>query len=138
MKTLKILFILLPISMTVLTSCDKDEVEQADKLEQIGVLGQWKLETRIVNGITGLIAECCDYIEFKTDSEPGDLKGEFRAFGAGYETIGVFELNTSINTIQFAYDDTQKLYGFQITDDFITFTYSEDNDEINEDWRKEE
>jgi hypothetical protein len=54
------------------------------------------------------IVECCDYIEFKTDAEINDLIGAFKATGAGYETTGFFEVNTSANTIQFDYNDTQK------------------------------
>ncbi|MFO7719320.1 MAG: hypothetical protein R6W85_02625 [Gillisia sp.] len=138
MKTLASFKILLFIFMILLTSCDKDQVEQIDNLEQTGVLGMYKLETRIVNGISSLAIECCDYIEFKTDSEPGDLKGVFRAFGVGYETNGVFELNPSTNTIQFEYNDTQTSYGFKSLEDVITFTYSEDNAEIIEYWRKNE
>ena len=136
MKAPAIFKILLFTSIILLTGCDKDETEQIDNLEQVGILGQWKLDTRIVNGISSLAIECCDYIKFKTDSGLGDLKGEFRAFGVGYKTNGVFELNTSKNTIQFNYDNTQKLYRLQISDDFITFTYSENNQEIIEDWRK--
>ncbi|MFN4764547.1 hypothetical protein ACKGJN_15565 [Gillisia sp. Q332] len=134
-KNLKILFV---FTLIAFSSCNKEESEQIDNLEQVGVLGQWKLETRVVNGISSLTVECCDYIEFKTNTEPSDLRGEFRAFGAGYETNGVFELNTSNNTIQFDYDATQKLYGFQIIDDIITFTYSDNNQNIIENWRKDE
>lgn len=138
MKNFRHLKVLFVIPLLVLSSCEKDEVEQTDQLAPIGVLGQWKLEIRSVNGISSLAVECCDYLEFSTDSEPSDLKGAFRALGAGYETDGVFELNTSNNTIQFDYNDTQKLYGFQLSDDLITFTYSENDQDISEDWRKEE
>ncbi|MBZ9629964.1 hypothetical protein LB465_04160 [Salegentibacter sp. LM13S] len=134
-RNLKVLFV---FTLIAFSSCNKEESEQIDNLEQVGVLGQWKLEIRVVNGISSLAAECCDYIEFQSNSEPNDLIGEFRAFGAGYETNGIFELNTSNNTIQFDYDTTQKSYGFQILDDVITFTYSENNQNISEDWRKEE
>jgi hypothetical protein len=135
-KNLKFLLIALFTILTVLTSCEKDETEQIDNLEQLGIFGQWKLETLTINGITDLSIQCCDYIEFKADSEIGDLKGEFRAYGVGYETNGVFEINTSNTSIQFDYGNTQKSDEFQISDDLIIFTYSDDNQEIIEDWRK--
>ncbi len=123
--------------LTVLISCEKDDTEQIENLEQFGILGQWKLETRTINGITDLSIQCCDYIEFEADSEIADLKGKFLANGVGYETKGVFEIDTSKTTIQFDYGDTQKSYEFQISEDLIIFSYSEDNLEIIEDWRKE-
>lgn len=135
MKRFKILFV---ISLLALASCEKEDVQQVDELEQTGVLGQWKFEKRTVDGVSNLTVECCDYIVFETDSDLSDLKGTFRAFGAEYETNGVFELNTSNGTIQFDYNDSQKIYEFQISDDLITFTYSEGNQEVIEDWRKEE
>lgn len=85
-----------------------------------------------------MATECCAYIEFKIDSEPEDLTGEFRAHGFGYEVNGIFELNILKNTVHLDYEDTQKLYEFQILNDVISFTYSENDQEIIEDWRKEE
>lgn len=137
-KNLKILFTTIVLSCLVFASCDKNEVEETDNLQQTGVPGLWKLELREINGISGLAVECCDYIEFKTDSEPTDLKGKFRAFGVGYETNGVFELNTTDETIKFIYDDEQLLYEIQISENKIVFSYSENNDSIVEHWRKEE
>ncbi|MBU1369565.1 MAG: hypothetical protein KJ578_03860 [Bacteroidetes bacterium] len=137
MKNFRIIVVVFVTSLIAITGCKKDAVEQTDNLKQTGILGQWKLETRVTDGISSLIAECCDYIAFKTDAELNDLKGAFKATGAAYETIGVFEVNTSANTIQFDYNDTQKVYEFQIESDLITFTYVENNQTINEYWRKE-
>lgn len=130
--------ILLFISLSVLTSCEKEEAEQTDNLVQYGIPGQWKLDIRTINGITDLSVQCCDYIDFKTDSVPDDLKGEFKAFGVGYETNGVFELNIAEGTIEFMYDDNQVLYEIQISDNILTFSYSENSDSIVEQWGKEE
>lgn len=120
------------------TSCKKDGVVQIDNLEQSGILGKWERESYVVNGISSLAVDCCVYLEFQKDSEPDDLKGEFKATDFASETNGVFELNTSNNTIEFTYDDKQRLYEMQISDSFMTFSYSEDNDAIVEGWRKEE
>ena len=138
MKHLKYLPVVFLIILFVLTSCENDEIEQTDRIEQFGILGQWKLESLTINGITDLSIQCCDYIEFKKDTDSDDLKGEFIAYGVGYETNGVFELITSNNTIQFDYDNKQKVYEFQILDNLIIFKYSDDNQKIIEDWRKVE
>lgn len=131
-------FTILILILTVLSSCEKDEIQTPDNLEQIGVLGEWKLETRTINGISDLAVLCCDYIMFRTDNELDDLKGEFTAFGDGYETDGVFKLNTASNIIHFDYDNSQESYEFQISNDLITFTYDENSQEVIENWRKEE
>lgn len=136
MRHFRHLFVLLTI-LTVFSSCEKDEIEPTDNLEQFGILGKWGLQSITINGITDMSLHY-DTLEFKPDSEISDLKGEFTTSGAGYETNGVFVLNSVNNTIQFDYDDTQKLYEFQISDNLINFAYSEDNHEIIESWRKEE
>ncbi|MBE0637089.1 MAG: hypothetical protein IH598_01045 [Bacteroidales bacterium] len=142
MRHLKFFLVLILSILTVFSSCEKVEkkveIETSDNLEQFGILGKWKLETRTINGITDLSIQCCDYIIFKPDSEPDNLKGEFTASGVGYETNGVFELNPSNSIIYFNYDNSQKSYEFQISDNLTTFTYNENNQEIIEDWRKEE
>ncbi|MFP8487987.1 hypothetical protein ACKGJO_02720 [Gracilimonas sp. Q87] len=133
MENLGMLFV---FTLVTLTSCGVNEAEQMDSLEQTDILGEWKLDSRSVNGISDLSIQCCDYIEFKTDDDPSDLKGEFRSYGVGYETNGLFELKDSDKTIQFVYNDVQRAYEFQLSDDRLTFTYPEDDSEIIEYWRK--
>ncbi|MEP2058854.1 MAG: hypothetical protein ABJJ05_13670 [Maribacter litoralis] len=134
----KYLLVLLLAIFIMFAGCEKEEIEQTDNLDPFGILGQWKLETKTINGITDSSIQCCDYIDFKTDSELNDLKGEFMATGEEYETNGVFELNTLNNLIHFEFDNTQKSYEFRITDNLATFTYFENNQEVIEDWRKQE
>jgi len=127
--------------ITVFTSCEKDKehdkIEPSDKLEQFGILGKWGHQSITINGITDMSIRY-DTIEFILDSEINDLKGEFRSKGVGYETNGQFELDTVNKIIHFDFNNTQKSYVFHISDDSMTFTYSEDNIEIIEAWRKEE
>lgn len=138
MRYTRIFPVLILIILILFSSCKTGEVETADDLEQTGILGEWKLDSRSVDGIADLSIQCCDYITFKPDSEPQDLFGEFTATGLGYETSGVFELNSSTNTIHFDYDNSQKSYEFQVSPSSITFAYLENDQEIIEDWRKEE
>jgi hypothetical protein len=133
---IKIQHILLVAILFAMPSCQKSEPAPLDELDQLGITGQWKLESRTVDGITSLIIECCDYIEFKVDNEPDDLKGEFISFGVGYETVGQFEINRTENSIDFYYNNQQKTYDFRIQNDLILFTYFENDQEITESWKK--
>jgi len=126
----------------VFTSCDKDEendnIEPSDNLEQFGILGRWGLQSITINGITDMIVHF-DTIEFTTGIDGDDLKGEFiSSDGAGYVTNGQFELKIVNNIIHFDFNNSQKSYEFHISNDSMTFTYSEGNNKIIEDWRKEE
>lgn len=129
------------ITFTVITGCEKnegekEEIEQTDNLNETGFLGQWKLEARSKNNISDLSVECCDYIEFKTDDDLSDLKGAFIATGVGYGTKGDFELKPSDNLIEFNYEDSEKVYEYQMINDVIIFTYLEEGNEVVEDWHK--
>lgn len=135
MRHRKYLIVMFLTIFGVFTSCQKDEIDETDSLEQIGILGKWELQSITINGITDMSIRY-DTNEFIKDSEIGDLKGECRSIGAGYETIGQFELDTANNIIHFDFNNTQKSYEFQIKDDIMIFTYSESNQEIIEDWRK--
>ena len=57
MKQLKNSLILALTFITMLTSCEKDEentnIANTDNLEQIGIISQWKLDSREINGISG-------------------------------------------------------------------------------------
>lgn len=152
MKKFKLFNLLLLTTLLSFTSCVKVETEKSeshveesyevsstiDQLEQMGVLGTWKLSERSVNNISDLSVPCCDYFEFKKDAISEDLIGNFRAYGTGYEQNGVFMIDNTNSTIEFEYNNEQKSYGFQISGNVITFTYTEDNDNIVENWRREE
>lgn len=120
----------------ILANCKKQEAEQTDNLNQYGILGQWKLEARSVDGVSDLSVQCCDYIEFKTDTKLDDLKGAFTASGLGYSSDGYFELQLNNDSIHFDFADRQKVFEFQVSGDQVTFTYFEAGDRIIEAWRK--
>ena len=133
-----ILFSLLFPGVSVISSsCKKAEVVQVDELNHLGLPGQWKQESITINGITNMSVPCCDYIEFKTDSEPNDLKGTFKATGVGYESNGVFEVSAAYDTIKFEFDGKLITYGFLVSGNLLTFTPTQNGDIHSEDWRKE-
>ena len=123
-------------SLITFSACE-EEVAPSGSLEKIGILGKWKLEKRLVNGIANLAVECCDYLSFEENEQTEDLKGIFIATGVGYETIGTFEMDTTENSILFEFNDREKLYGFQLQDSSLSFYYAEGDREISENWRRE-
>lgn len=136
---IKILNVLtLVILLVSLGSCAKEEPEQTENLASTGLLGQWKHESTLVNGVSDLAVACCDYLTFRADSDPSDLRGEFEADGTGYATQGVFELGMESSTIRLAYGSTQKLYAIEIFEETFIFRYTEDTREVEEHWRREE
>ncbi len=130
--------LLLASMFLIFTGCKKNEPEQTEVLKQTGILGKWKLEMRSIDGIAGLAVECCDYLEFTEDNVVSDWIGVFEATGVGYETTGFFEIDAAGSTIQFNYEDSQKVYEYQIEEGDITFTYMDNNQSIVEHWRKQD
>lgn len=131
----KVFALSISIIVVTLTSCSKENPgQELDALQQIGIPGQWKLEIRLVNGITNLAVKCCDYIDLKTNDQPNDLKGNFTSTGSGYETNGTFELDTIENTILFEFKNKQLLYSYQLDGNVLTFEYSENGQAVIEDW----
>ncbi len=140
MRKLKNMILLGFALLMVQISCNKDTkndiCENPDYLEPIGILGKWKLDSREINGISSLGVECCDYLQFSIDGNPSDWNGVFKAYGAGYELNGVFEMDTSNETIEFSYNENQKIYDYQLVDLSIAFSYTENGDSIVEQWHK--
>lgn len=139
MKASNRFFIWTLLVMAMLISCEKDkeEIQQTDKLDEFGILGKWKLQTLTINGITDMSVRY-DAIEFKPDDERNDLKGKFTIKGTGFETHGQFELDPIENIVDFAFSTTQRSYTYQILDDTMSFTYTEDSSDIIETWKREE
>jgi hypothetical protein len=136
MKSLLIFTIMV---LAAVPSCNDDEEIPItrDRLEDTGILGKWKLESRAVNGISNLAVECCDYIVFYQDREPDDLSGNFEASGYQYATIGIFTLNLDEESILFQYEDRNMEYTFDLEQNTLNFLYVEDKNEISETWRRE-
>ena len=135
MKNPGFLCTLFVFSMMSFTACEKEE--PLDHLEQLGVLGKWKLQTRTINGITGLEILCCDYLDLLPDSEYNDLDGEFKSTGPGYETDGTFRIDESRDTIEFSFNRRQLVYGFHLSKDLMTLSYSEGSGNFMDDWRRQ-
>jgi len=133
-KYLPILFLTF---LMVLTSCQKDKIDEPDRLEQFGILGNWRMQSRTICGITDMIV-LYDTIGFTTGVKNDDLYGEFISVSPGDKTDGQFEINPDNSTIHFNYDNKQSSYEFQISGNTMTFISYEDDCEVITDWQKEE
>lgn len=137
MKRFKISALFLTLSLLLLTSCEEDDTQQkTDSLAEIGILGEWEIESRTTNGATDMTINCCDFITLGTGNQTDDYKGEFQREGDGYERGGEFEVSTLDETIEFKFDNREVIYDYEISNDLITFTYSENEANIVENWRK--
>ena len=135
MKSILIFTILV---FAAVPSCnDDEELIGEDILQDIGIIGKWKLDSRAVDGISNLAVECCDYIEFEQDKQTDPLSGNFQAYGYLFETNGIFTLNLNEESILFQYDNTQKVYTYTLEENILAFRYTENGQEISETWRRE-
>lgn len=138
MKIPRILILLGLSFVMTLSSCEKDEEAPIDNLEKEGLLGRWQLQSSERNGIFDLSKPCCQEVEFKADSNPADLKGEFKSTFSGIETSGAFALNSAKDTLTLNFSSSQRTYGFDKLNETFTLIYTEQNDTIVEEWKKEE
>ncbi|MGB5323387.1 hypothetical protein [Lutimonas sp.] len=135
MKSILIFTILV---FAAVPSCnDEEELIGEDILQDIGIIGKWKLDSRAVDGISNLAVQCCDYIEFEQDKQTDSLSGNFKAYGYLFQTNGIFTLNLNEESILFQYDNTQKVYTYTLEENILAFRYTENGQEISETWRKE-
>jgi hypothetical protein len=131
---MKASYLILIVLILLTAGCSKNEPAPYDALEETGLLDRWEIQKTIVDGIADLSAECCTFIEFNKDSHPDDLKGDFRSYGVGYETNGIFEVNTVNLTILFDYNNKQRSYGFDIEENLLALSYEDEGRQVMETW----
>lgn len=141
MSKQKYLLLLSLFIITVFTRCEKDEekdkIDPADRLEQYGILGKWRLQGLTIGGITDMLVRF-DTLELIGDIELDDLKGEFTRTQYGPDINGTFEFDTANSIINFNVNTTQKSFFGTVSDNWLTFTFYEDSVKIIEDWKKAE
>lgn len=138
MKTYNIFLVLFALFITAISSCEKNTASPTDDLEATGIVGNWEIGFRLFGGISDLRVLCCEYIEFMADEQPNDLAGMFNTSSPGFQGDGTFVLHPSDSTIvlTFSENDRQLSRVFQISENFLTFTYQEGNQTIEEGWRR--
>lgn len=119
-----------------LISCDDEVYPSADRLEDAGILGEWKLDYRVFNSIGDLSILCCDYLVFSTSGSPDDLRGKYTARGTGYENSGEFVCTEALDSLTTVRDNQVMTYGLSVESEGLTFSYIQEGDEIVEYWVK--
>ena len=90
------------VSLWALTGCNKAIPHIDDLLFEVGLLGQWEISSRTINGVTDLSVQCCEFLELTSDSIASDLSGLW--FYDDGDTIineGTFVVDTVDGDIQF-------------------------------------
>ena len=137
MKPLK--FLLLAMFLTAF-QCEEDILIREDDLAETGILGKWEISNESVNGISDLSVKCCRFIEFSEDENTTDLEGSF-TYKDELEMVfeGTFQLDPSVQQIMIKRKDRETLvynYAINSSKDYLTFTYSDEDSEIEEGWIK--
>ena len=108
-----------------------------DTLANMGFYNAWKLESRVVNGISSLSVPCCETIVFQADSISTDLKGLFSAESNGTLSTGIFEIQPTYDSICFSFGNNQVIYAFTLNQTDLVFQFQEGDDLIEETWKRQ-
>ncbi len=138
MNTYNILLVFLLLFLSASSSCDKNEPIPTDELEATGIVGNWEIQYREFGGISDSRVLCCEYIEFAADEQPNDLAGTFSTSSPNFQGDGTFVLHPSNGAIILTFSETGRQLSrvFQISESFLTFTYQENGNPVEENWRK--
>lgn len=130
------LFLLLSIFFY---SCSNDDNNETvvNPLEELNLLGTWEITSRSFDGITPLVVFCCEFMNYEDDSNMTDMTGNFTFIGIGPNSERTFLVDSSNNTITFTDNDgDQFIITFNIFDNNLSTSYTENGTVIVEDWIK--
>ena len=124
-----------------LTACQRDEEAaspvQKDKLQEFGILGNWEINNRLINGVSDMLPLCCEYLEFKTDGNKGDLIGKMTYEDPTRVLNGTFVIEEADMTIEFIFDDSNFKADLEMKDDEIRLVYEEAGNTIDDSWKRQ-
>ena len=133
------LLMLAPLLMAF--QCGDDEfinIEE-DLLYESGIFGTWQLSNQTIDGVTALTPTPEIILEFYADSNLDDATGDYNREEPSANIIGVFIVDRLEETITFRQSNKSDIiYGFTINEnkDLMTFTYTEGDSQIEEEWIK--
>lgn len=143
MKTVILKYLLTLLSFLVIYSCEKEidknptgNVQQSnDLLEQYELFGEWEIQSRLVNNISGMPALCCEFVEFSADQNEIDNIGLFNYNGNGESKDGTFEV-IDFENLKILIDGNVHFRSYAVNGDYLNLTYIESGDSISEIWVK--
>lgn len=121
------------------SACKKESdetlpVNKVDKLDDIGILGEWEIESRSINGIDDMLPICCEFLDFQTGSNMEDLNGNVRYLEIDRDIAGKFEIDQANMTIEFIFEDYNYSSKLEIKDNVMHLTYSNEGLVIEDAW----
>jgi len=119
--------------------CDKEINAEEDLLFESGIYAGWELHSQTVNGVTDLTPPPEMILEFYPDDNTQDNKGEYNLEEPSANTIGIFIMDQTEQTITFKREGREDLiYSYIINPakDLITFTFTESNAQFEQEWGK--
>ncbi len=132
--------ILLLAPLLMAFQCDEDIDFQDDTLIGTDLLGRWEIADESRDGISDLSVKCCRFFEFTLDGNPEDLTGRFLyedGTGGFYE--GIFTVDPDKQTILFERENRAPVtYDYVLNEprDYLTFSFSENEAELVQGWKR--
>lgn len=126
-------------AIVAFSSCKKEDneplpVNKVDKLDEIGILGEWEIESRVINGIDDMLPICCEFLDFQTGSNKDDFNGNMRYAEIDRDIAGKFEIDQANMTIEFIFEDYNYPSNLEIKDNVMHLTYSNEGLVIEDAW----
>ncbi|MGF1554982.1 lipocalin family protein [Paucihalobacter sp.] len=138
MKKYLIFLLLAPLLLAF--TCDEDADINYDKLNELGILGEWEINSETINGISDLTVQCCKFIEFLPDSNNEDFNGLFTFNDDPSQSYnGVFTVDPTNQVITFQRDGNEDVvYSYTIngSQDTLSFTFTENDAIFEQNWVK--
>jgi hypothetical protein len=122
-----------------LSACNKAIPHSDDLLFDVGLMGEWEISSRTVNGTPDPTVDCCEYLELRGDSVLEDLSGFwFYDDGDTVQTEGTFTVDTLEGDIQFFHQNSYFSLGYVVVSyDVIYLKQSLGSGLVEEIWRRQ-
>ncbi len=122
-----------------LSACNKAIPHSDDLLFDVGLMGEWEISSRTVNGTPDPTVDCCEYLELRGDSVLEDLSGFwFYDDGDTVQNEGTFTVDTLEGDIQFFHQNSYFSLGYVVVSyDVIYLKQSLGSGLVEEIWRRQ-
>ncbi len=122
-----------------LSACNKAIPHSDDLLFDVGLMGEWEISSRTVNGTPDPTVDCCEYLELRGDGVLEDLSGFwFYDDGDTVQTEGTFTVDTLEGDIQFFHQNSYFSLGYVVVSyDVIYLKQSLGSGLVEEIWRRQ-
>jgi hypothetical protein len=127
------------LTLWSLSSCNKPIPYSDDLLFDVGLLGEWEISSRTVNGTPDPTVDCCEYLELRGDSVLEDLSGLwFYDDGDTVQNEGTFTVDTLEGDIQFYHQNSSFTRNYVVVSyDVIFLEHYVGSTYFEEIWRRQ-